>query len=189
MEKQKPRPEHDKATHRKCLQVMSIVEEEIQKAQEEREEERDKHCQLLEQLEAEKADETSKLQLVIAARDVALADNQRVGHEICELQQQLESTNAALQDQVPWNDIQLVLDQAHGDMLSTTTRFWNTIDALQNRRLASYLPGSGVIHADWAEQSGPVTQGHDALLSLSESNVPLPSQQEPSATNQFGSLV
>ncbi|CAP74109.1 hypothetical protein PCH_Pc04g00150, partial [Penicillium rubens Wisconsin 54-1255] len=171
------------------LHMMSIVEEEIQKAQEEREEERHKHCQLLEQLEAEKAEETSKLQLVIAARDVALADNQRVGHEICELQQQLESTNAALQDQVPWNDIQLVLDQAHGDMVSTTTRFWNTIDALQNRRLASYLPGSGVIHADWAEQSGPVTQGHDALLSLSESNVPLPSQQEPSATNQFGSLV
>ena len=133
---------------------MSIVEEEIQKAQEEREEERHKLCQLLEQLEAEKAEETLKLQLGIAA-----------------------------------NDIQLVLDQAHGDMVSTTSRFWSTIDALQNRRLASYLPGSGVTHADPAEQSGPATQGHDALLSLSESNVPLPSQQEPSATNQFGSLV
>ncbi|CAP99998.1 hypothetical protein PCH_Pc22g27100 [Penicillium rubens Wisconsin 54-1255] len=168
---------------RKCLQMMSIVEEEIQKAQEEREEERHKLCQLLEQLQAEKADETSKLQLAIAARDAALADGQRVRQEICELQQQLESTNAALQDQVPWNDIQLGLDQARGDMVSTTTRFWNTIDALQNRRLASYLPGSGVIHADCAEQSGPVTQGHDALLSLSESNVPLPSQQEPSTSN------
>jgi hypothetical protein len=33
--------------HRKCLQMMSIVEEEIQKAQEEREEERHKLCQLL----------------------------------------------------------------------------------------------------------------------------------------------
>ncbi|OQE38876.1 hypothetical protein PENNAL_c0774G02290, partial [Penicillium nalgiovense] len=72
---------------------------------EESEEERHKLCQLLEQLEAEKADETSKLKLAIAARDVALADGQRVRHEICELQQQLESTNAALQDQVPWNDI------------------------------------------------------------------------------------
>ncbi|CAG8882005.1 unnamed protein product [Penicillium nalgiovense] len=174
---------------RKCLQMMSIVEEEIQKAQEEREEEGHKHCQLLEQFKAEKADEASKLQLVIAARDAALADNQRVRHDICELQQQLESTNAALQDQVPWNDIRLVLDQAHGDMVSTTTRLWNTIDALQNRRLASYLPGSGVVHADWAEQSGPATQGHDVLLSLSESNVPLPSQQEPSAINQHGSLV
>jgi hypothetical protein len=168
---------------------MSIIEEEIQKAQEEREQERHKHCQLLEQLEAVKAEETSKLQLAIEARDVALADSQRVGHEICEFQQQLEPTNAALQDQVPWNDIQLVLDQAHRDMVSTTTRFWNTIDALQNRRLTSYLPGSGVIHPDWAEQTSPATQGHDVLLSLCESNVPLPSQQEPSATNQYGSLV
>jgi hypothetical protein len=106
-------PKHDKVAHRKCLHVM--IEEEIQKAQEEREEERHKHCQLLEQLEAEKADEASKLQLAIAARDAALADNQRIRHDICELRQQIESTNAALQDQVPWNDIQLVLDQAHGD--------------------------------------------------------------------------
>ncbi|CAG8193639.1 unnamed protein product [Penicillium nalgiovense] len=184
-----PRRKHDKVSHRKFLQMMSIVEEEIQKAQEESEEDRHKLCQLLEQLEAEKADETSKLQLAIAARDAALADGQRVRHEICELQQQLESTNAALQDQVPWYDIQLVLDQAHGDMVSTTTRFWNTIDALQNRQLASYLPGSGVIHADWAEQSGPATQDHNGVLTLSESNAPLPSQQELSATNQFGSLV
>jgi hypothetical protein len=73
---------------------------------------------LLKQLEAEKAEETSKLQLAIAARDAALADSQRVGHKICELQQQLESTNAALQDQVPWNDIQLVLDRPHGDPLN-----------------------------------------------------------------------
>ncbi|KAI2734134.1 hypothetical protein DTO013E5_10164 [Penicillium roqueforti] len=143
---------------------MSIVKEEIQKAQEEREEERHKHYQLLEQLKAEKTEETSKLQLAIAARDTALADSQRVGHKICELQQQLESTNAALQDQ-------------------------NTIDTLQNRQLASYLPGSGVTHTDPAEQSGPATQGHDTHLSISESNVPLPSQQEPSAHNQFRSLV
>lgn len=80
--------------------MISIVKEEIQKAQEEREEERHKHYQLLEQLKAEKTEETSKLQLAIAVRDTALADSQRVGHKICKLQQQLESTNAALQDQV-----------------------------------------------------------------------------------------
>ena len=87
-----------------------------------------------------------------------------------------------------WNDIQLVLDQAHGDMVSTTTRFWNTVDALQNKRLASYLPSSGVIHADWPEQGGVATQGHDFPLSFSEPNVPLLDQQEPSATNQHGSV-
>jgi hypothetical protein len=37
-------------------------------------------------------------------------------------------------------------------LFQPTSRFWSTIDALQNRRLASYLPGSGVTHADSAEQ-------------------------------------
>ncbi|CAG7947703.1 unnamed protein product [Penicillium salamii] len=169
----KPRPKHDKATHERCLQMMSNIEEEIHKAQEERNEERRKHCQLLDQLEAEKVEENSKLQLALTARDAALAENQRVLRQVYELQQQLESTNAALQDQVPWNDIQLVLDQAHGDLVSTTIRFWNTVDALQNKRLASYLPGSAVIHADWPEQGGVAPQGHDFPLSFSEPNVPL----------------
>lgn len=141
-----------------------------------------------EQLETEKAEENSKLQLALTARDAALAESQRVEREVFELQQQLESTNAGLQDQVPWNDIQLVLDQARGDLVSTTTRFWNTVDALQNKRLVSYLPGSGVIHADWPEQGGVATQGDDFPFSFSEPNVPLPDQQELSATHQNGSL-
>ncbi|CAG7936277.1 unnamed protein product [Penicillium salamii] len=140
---------------------MSNIEEEVQEAQEETEEERHKHCQLPGQLEAEKAEENSKLQVALTARNEALAESQKVEREVFELQQQLESKNAALQDQVPCNDIQLVLDQAHGDLVSTTTRFWNTVDALQNRRLASYLPGSGVIQADWPEQGGVATQGDD----------------------------
>lgn len=144
--------------------------------------------QLREQFETEKAEENSKLQLAITAKDAALAESQRVGREIGELQQQLESTNAALQDQVPWNDIQLVLDKAHGDLVSTTTRFWNTVDALQNKRLASYLLGSGVIHTDWSDQGGLATQGHDFPVSFSEPDVTLLDQQEPSATNHHGSL-
>ncbi|CAG8432075.1 unnamed protein product [Penicillium salamii] len=184
----KPGPKHDKAIHRKCLQIMSNIEEEIQKAQEEMDEERRKHCQLREQLEAEKVEENSKLQLALTARDTALAESQQVVREVCELQQQLESTNSALQEQVPWNDIQLVLDQAHGDLVSTTTRFWNTVDALQNKRLACYLPGSGVIHTHWPEQGGVATQGDEIPLNFSEWTVPLLDQQEPSATNQHGSL-
>ncbi|CAG8147874.1 unnamed protein product [Penicillium salamii] len=165
---------------------MSNIEEEIQMAQEESDEERRKNCQLREQLEAEKVEENSKLQLALTARDTALANSQQVVQEVCELQRQLESTNAALQDQVSWNDIQLVLDQAHGDLVSVTTRFWNTLDALQNKRLASFLPGSGVIHAEWPEHGGVSTQGHDLPLSFSEPNVPLPDQQELSGTNQNG---
>jgi predicted nuclease with TOPRIM domain len=118
--------------------MMSNIEEDIQKAQEERDEEKRKQRQLLDQLESEKAEQNSKLQLALTARDAALAESQRVVQEVCELQQQLESTKAALHDQVPWNDIQLVLDQAHGDLVSTTTRLWNMVDALQNRRLGSF---------------------------------------------------
>ncbi|KAK9846720.1 hypothetical protein MYU51_001357 [Penicillium brevicompactum] len=184
----KPGRKHDKVTHRKCLQMMSNIEEEIQKGQEEMDKDRRKHCRLLEQLETEKAEENSRLQLALMARDAALAESQRVEREVSELQQRLESTNAALQDQVPWNDILLVLDQAHGDLVSTTTRFWNTVDALQNKRLASYLPGSGVIHEDWPEKGGVATQGDDFPFNFSEPNVPLPDQQEPSATNRNGSL-
>ncbi|CAG8205876.1 unnamed protein product [Penicillium salamii] len=179
---------HDKVTHRRCLQMMSNIEEEIQKRQEERDRERQKHCRLLKQLETLKAEENSRLQLALTARDAALAESQRVEREVSELRQQLESTNAALQDQVPWNDILLVLDQAHGDLVSTTTRFWNTVDVLQNKRLASYLPGSGVIHEDWPEKGVVATQGDDFPFNFSEPNVPLPYQQEPSSTNRNGSL-
>ena len=162
---------------------MSNIEEDIQKAQEEMDEEKRKQCQFLDRLESEKVEQNSKLQLALTARDAALAESQRVVQEVCELQQQLESTNAALQDQAPWNYIHLVLDQAHGDLVSTTTRFWNTVNALQNKRLASYLPGSGVIHAHWPEDGGLATQGDEFPLSFSEPNVPLLDQQEPSATN------
>jgi multidrug efflux pump subunit AcrA (membrane-fusion protein) len=168
--------------------MLGSIEEDIQKVQEERYEEKRKQCQFLDQLEAEKVEGNSKLQLALTARDAALAGSQRVVQEVSKLQQQLESTNAALQDQVPWNDIQLLLDQAHADLVSTTTRFWNTVDAFQNKRLASYSPGSRVNHADWPGQKGVATQGHDFPLSFSEPNVPLLDQQEPSATNQHGFL-
>ncbi|KAJ5752725.1 hypothetical protein N7520_009642 [Penicillium odoratum] len=67
----------------------------------------------------------------------------------------------------------------------------NAIDALQNRRLASFLPGYGVIHGNWTEQYGPLgTLGHDALPGFSASgNLPLDAQQEPVANNVFDSLV
>lgn len=77
--------------------MSSNIEEEFQKALDEREE-KNNDCQLMEQFQAEKAQETSKLQLAIVARDTVLVESQRVSRKLCELQQQLESTNAALQD-------------------------------------------------------------------------------------------
>jgi hypothetical protein len=96
-----------------------------------------------------------------------------------------------MQNQVSWNDIQQVLNQAHGELISATTRFWNTIESLQNHRMASYLPGSGEIHGTWPDQDGPlVPLGHDALPGFSAStNYPLATQQAPDSTNQYASLV
>ncbi|CAI7613147.1 unnamed protein product [Penicillium viridicatum] len=87
-----------------------------------------------------------RAELALTARDAALAESERVLREVCELQQQLESTNAALQDQVPWNDIQLVLDQARGDLVSTAphefsncSKFANFAESNRIRTLVSVL--------------------------------------------------
>ncbi|KAJ5626385.1 hypothetical protein N7510_002694 [Penicillium lagena] len=182
------------SAHRRCFKVMDNLEQEFQKALGERDEEIANNSQLMERLRTEKTQEISKLQQVIAGREKALVESRRLEKELCQLQQQVESTNATMQDQVSWNDIQLLLHQTHGELVSATTRFWNTIDALQNRRLAAYLPGSGVIHGNWPDQSGP-----PGALSLSQntlpggfsasSNLPLVTQQAPAPTNQYGSLV
>ena len=71
-------------------------------------------------------------------------------------EQKNKRANATMQDQVPWSDFQLVLHQIHGELVSATARFWNANHALQNRKLASYLPGSGVIHGNWTAQGGPL---------------------------------
>ena len=93
--------------------------------------------------------------------------------------------------EVAWNDIQPVLHQTHCELVSATTRFWNAIDALQNGRMASYIPGSGVVHGTWPHQDGPLgTLGHNALPGFSaSSNYPLVTQQAPASANQYESLV
>ena len=170
---------------------MDKLERDLQLAFAEKYDERAHGSQLLEQLRAEKARETSKLQEAITVRETAVAENERLQRELCQLQQQVESTNATMQDQVSWNDVQLVLHQTHGELVSATTRFWNTIETFHNRRLASYLPGSGVIHGDWTEQGGPLgTLSHNDLPGFSASgNLPLVTQQEPAPANVYSSLV
>lgn len=136
---------------------------------------------------------TSKLQRAITAEVKALVENQRLEKELCQIQQQQqqESVNATMQDQISWHDIQPVLQQAHGELTSATTRFWNTIESLHNYRVSSYLPGSGVIHGTWPDQNSPlVSFGHDALPGFSaSSDYPLATQQAPDSTNQYASLV
>ena len=179
------------ATHRKCLDVMDQVQQEFELALGEIAEERAHDSQSMQRLHAEKAHEASKLQQAITAKEKALVENERLVKELSQIQQQQESANAAMEDQISWHDIQPVLHQTHGELVSATTRFWNTIDAIQNRRLVPYFPGSGVIHGSWPEQDGPLgTLGHNALPGFSaSSDYPVVTQEAPAPMNQYESPV
>ncbi|CAG8184034.1 unnamed protein product [Penicillium nalgiovense] len=178
-------------THQKCLDMMDQVQMEFQLALEDIDEERAHDSQSMQGLHAEKAQETSKLQEVIEAKEKTLVENQRLERELCQLQQAQESSHATMQGLVSWHDIQPVLHQTHGELVSATTQFWNTIDALQNRRLASYLPSSGEFHGGWPEQDGPLgTLGHNALPRFSaSSDYPLVTQEATISSNQYESPV
>jgi hypothetical protein len=80
------------------------------------------------------------------------------------------------------------LHETHGEVVSATTWFWNAIDAFQNHRLASYLPGSGVIHGTWPDQGGPLGTLSQRSLGFS-TNLPLVTQEDPAPTNAYSSLV
>ncbi|CAG8082198.1 unnamed protein product [Penicillium salamii] len=185
------RHKEDEATHRECLHMMDQIQEEFELALGAIADERAHHSQSIQRLHDEKAQEISKLQQAITTKDKALVEKQRLERELCQIQQQQESVNATMQDQISWHDIQPVLHQAHGELTSATTRFWNTIESLHNHRVASYLPGSGVIHGTWPDQNSPlVSLGHDALPGFSaSSDYLLDTQQAPESTNQYASLV
>ncbi|KAJ5778427.1 hypothetical protein N7520_001673 [Penicillium odoratum] len=180
-----------RAIHAKCLDEMDKIGQQFRLALAEKQDAKAHESQLLQKMRAEKAEESSKLQQAFALKEAALAENQRLQNEIRQFQQQVESLTASTQDNVPWNEIQLVLHQTHGELVSATTRYWNAIESLQNRRLASYLPGSGVIHGNWTEQYSPLgSLGHDTLPGFSESgNLSLSNQREPGANNVFDSLM
>jgi hypothetical protein len=171
--------------------MMDQIQEESELALGAIDDERAHYSQSMQRLHDEKAQETTKLQQAITAKDKALVEKQRLERELCQIQEQQESVNATMQDQISWHDIQPVLHQAHGELISATTRFWNTIESLHNYTVASYLPGSGVIHGTCPDQNGPlVSLGHDALPGFSVSNeYPLATQQAPHSTNQYESLV
>jgi chromosome segregation ATPase len=185
------RKKESKAIHAKCFDEMDKIGRELRLALAEKNDQKAYESQLLQRIQATKAEESSKLQQAIALKETALAENKRLQNEIRQLQQQAELLNASTQDNVPWNDVQPVLHQTHGELVSATTRYWNAIDALQNRRLASYLPGSGVIHGNWTGQYGPLgSLGPDSLPGFTESGNPSSTnQQELGANNVFDSLV
>ncbi|KAJ5559365.1 hypothetical protein N7513_001764 [Penicillium frequentans] len=185
------RKKESKAIHAKCFDEMDRIGRELLSALAEKNDQKAYESQLLQKIQATEAEGISKLQQATVLKEAALAENKRLQNEIRQLQQQLELLNASTQDNIPWNDIQPILHQTHGELMSATTRYWNAIDALRNRRLASYLPGSGVIHGNWTEQYDPLgSLGHNSLPGFTESGNPSSSiQQEPEANNMFDSFV
>lgn len=75
---------------------MGEIQKEFQLALEEKDAERAHDSQSMKRLHAEKAQDTSKLQEAITARDKALGENQRLERELCQLQQAQESSHATM---------------------------------------------------------------------------------------------
>jgi hypothetical protein len=131
---------------------MDRAQEKLYKAREDQDRERTESTQKIQQLQMEKAEEMAKLKKVLAENEKLSGEAKKLHMEAGQLQQQLESFNSTMQGQVAWNDIQPALYQAHGDLVSAATQFWRSVEAIQNRELATYLPGSGVVHGMWPGQ-------------------------------------
>jgi hypothetical protein len=133
----------------------------------------------------EKAEEMAKLRKVLAENEKVSSEAKKLKMEASQLQQQLESFNSTMQGQVAWNDIQAALYQAHGDLVAAATQFWRNVEAIQNRDLATYLPGSGVIQGAWpgqvTTQEPLVSTSLPEISGLGEYSI-LP-QQAPTTTN------
>ncbi|KAJ5743487.1 hypothetical protein N7533_010589 [Penicillium manginii] len=179
---------HRKSSHRECFKVLDDYEEQVERILAEREDDRTATAQLIQELNAEKAREISSLHKFIAEKDAAVAEVGRLKKETSQLRQQLESTNTTLQDQVAWDDIQPVLHQTHGELISAASRFANLIDSLQNKRLASFLPSTEVFHGNWATTGGPSEPTDPSALPgfSGSSNPPLFDPQALTSTNEYG---
>jgi hypothetical protein len=143
---------------------MSRVQEKLHRAWDDYEQERAEQAQIIQRLQMDKAEELTKLRKALAENEILSGEVKKAQMEARQLQQQLESFNSAMQGQVAWHDVQPALYQAHGELVAATTQFWRNLEAIQNRQLATYLPGSGVLDAAWA---GQVSSAQDPIVSTS----------------------
>ncbi|OKP14898.1 hypothetical protein PENSUB_5156 [Penicillium subrubescens] len=141
-----------RSVKRSATDQASNFQKELCKVWEDQDRERTESTQKIQQLQMEKAEEMAKLKKVLVENEKVLGEAKELQMEISQLQQQLESFNSTMQGQVAWNDIQPALYQAHGDLVSAATQFWRSVEAIQNRELATYLPGSGVVYGAWPAQ-------------------------------------
>ncbi|KAJ5569064.1 hypothetical protein N7450_011550 [Penicillium hetheringtonii] len=152
------------SSHRKCFDIIDRCAQKYQKVVAEQEADKASIAQLVQELRDENAREASNALKANSEKETAVAEAERLTKEISQLRQQLESTNTTMQDQVAWDDIQPVLHQTHGELISAATHFGNFIDTLQNKRLASFLPSTEVLSGNWPAHGGPVGATDPAAL-------------------------
>jgi DNA repair exonuclease SbcCD ATPase subunit len=171
-----------------CFKILDDYEEQVEEMIAEREDDRTATSRLIQEFHTEKAREISNVHKVLAEKDTAVTEVNRLQKETSQLRQQLESTNTTLQDQVAWDDIQPILHQTHAELISAASRFANLIDSLQNKRLASFLPSTEVFHGNWATTADPLEPTDpNALPGFSgSSNPPLFDPQALTSTNEYG---
>ncbi|KAJ5033098.1 hypothetical protein NUH16_003228 [Penicillium rubens] len=75
-------------------------------------------------------------------KDQLTRKSQELEDEARRLRQEIKAA-AGTQDQTAWNDIHPVLQQTHVNLLSAAHGVWSTMESLENRHLASLLPGPG----------------------------------------------
>ncbi|KAJ5267804.1 hypothetical protein N7478_010612 [Penicillium angulare] len=131
--------------------------------------------------QAEKAQDVKIMEQIIAEKDSLSAKNLQAEGEVSHLKQELEAQALATQGQVSWSEIQSTLYQAHSQLVSTATGLWSSIEAIQNRQLATFLPGSSAMDCNWLNLGGtPNLTGSDTFASLYNSQA---AQQDEQAIN------
>ncbi|KAJ5288130.1 hypothetical protein N7478_003816 [Penicillium angulare] len=151
---------HGKIDRQKCSDLLSEVQTEMEKEADEQ------LARATSRFQAEKAKDVKIMEQIIVEKDSLSAKNLQAEGEISRLKQELEAQAQATQK------------------LTATTALWNSIEAIQNRQLPTFLPGSGTMDLNWPSLSGASNlTGFDNLPSFYNSQF---SQQDQQAINQAG---
>ncbi|KAJ5100835.1 hypothetical protein N7456_006887 [Penicillium angulare] len=166
---------HGKIDRQKCFDLLSEVQIEMEREADEQ------LARATSRFQEEKAQNVKMMEQIIAEKDSLSATNFRAEGEVARLKQELEAQALATQGQVSWSEIQSALYQAHSQLVSAATGLWSSIEAIQNRQLATFLPGSGTMDFNWPSPSG--TSNFTGLDHLPSSYNTQSSQQDQQAIN------
>ncbi|KAJ5101044.1 hypothetical protein N7456_007096 [Penicillium angulare] len=168
-----------KIDRQKCSDLLSEAQTEMEREADEQ------LARAMAHFQAEKAQDAERLQQMIAEKDCLLAKNSQAECEVSRLKQELKTQAQATKDQVSWSEIQPTLYQAHSQLVSAATELWSSIETIQNRHLATFLPGSGTMDFNWPILSGASNLTEfDHLSSLYNSQF---NQEDQQAINHAGS--